>query len=452
MDLRPIGWPARAWLIANGLFYLQGVILLVAAIHPPSHQGAPGVFSTVMAHLVGRLAVLVVGLAMFGTGIVLTYRAVWRPGIRYRARYRSIAPTALQPAIRLLGRVGTIGRGISVTVVGILLVLDVWTRSARKADAADEALRNFWKQPYGRPLLVIFGLAVIAFGIYELAEARYRRILTADSSPVHKFLGGGAMLRTHPFMTHDKARTTIVRQAVPLVIAMILVGGVLAAVGGLLAGARTGTGVTAWDAHVSRWFLAHRTPSWNQLSQWGSYLAETITVVAVTAVTIVVLRWWLGRWRESIVVVVAIVGELVIFLSVTALIHRHRPSVPRLDPSVLTSTSSFPSGHTGAAVALYGALGVIILRNVHRRWLAGTLATVLFTIPLIVGVSRIYRGMHFPTDAMTAAVAMGGWLTVVLAVLLPRSRSSADGPPPTPAGSHDSRAVATPDEARVAVR
>ena len=74
--------------------------------------------------------------------------------------------------------------------------------SAGKADAADEALRRFWQQPYGRPLLVPFGLALIAFGLYELAEATYRRIPAADR-PAHQLLGGGAMLLA-PYLSVPK--------------------------------------------------------------------------------------------------------------------------------------------------------------------------------------------------------------------------------------------------------
>jgi membrane-associated phospholipid phosphatase len=424
MDLRPIGWPARAWLIFNGVFYLQGVILLVAAVHPPSPAGTPGVFSRVMAHSSGRMAVLVVGLVMVGVGTVLTYRAIWRPG----TRYRSTAPASLQPAIQRLGRIGRIGRGFATVALGVLFALDVWTWTPAKADAADEALRRFWQQPYGRPILVALGLMVIAFALYELAEAKYRRIASPDPTiPARRPLGGRVMPLASPSrLLHPRWSSRVSagqRAAIRLIVGMVALWGVLIGLGSLLVYVWTPSQLTDWDARVSQWFLAHRTPTWTALSTWGSYLAETVTCIAVTAIAILVLRWWLGRWRESIVVVVAIVGELMIFLGVTTMVHRHRPAVPRLDPSVLTSTSSFPSGHTGAAVALYCCLGVIVLRNVRRRWLAVSLAAVLFTVPVIVGVSRVYRGMHNPTDVIAAAAAMACWLALVLAVLL-RHRSA----------------------------
>ncbi|HUZ55358.1 MAG TPA: hypothetical protein VMU94_22870 [Streptosporangiaceae bacterium] len=76
-------------------------------------------------------------------------------------------------------------------------------------------------------------------------------------------------------------------------------------------------------------------------------MAQTLTVVAVTAVAALVLRWQRKRWYESIVLVTAIGGELLIFLAVTAVVSQRRPPVHRLDPA--PTTSSCPSGHTGAA-------------------------------------------------------------------------------------------------------
>jgi membrane-associated phospholipid phosphatase len=182
-----------------------------------------------------------------------------------------------------------------------------------------------------------------------------------------------------------------------------------------LAGAGT---ILTRDLQVDRWFAARRTSTLNTLTVFGSGSANTQTAIAVAAVAFLLLRWWLGRWYESWVVVAAIVGELVVFLAVTAAVHRARPAVPRLD--VAPPTSSFPSGHTGAAVALYGCLAYLVLRYARRRALAVVCAVVLCLVPVAVGASRLYRGMHFPTDVVAGAVGGGLWLLVVLLTLMPR--------------------------------
>jgi undecaprenyl-diphosphatase len=126
---------------------------------------------------------------------------------------------------------------------------------------------------------------------------------------------------------------------------------------------------------------------------------------------------WLGRWRESIGVMVAILGELFVFLLVTNTVHRDRPPVPRLDPA--PPTSSFPSGHTAAAVALYGCLAVIVLRQMAHRRLAVLIAVLCCCVPPIVAVSRVYRGMHYTTDVLFGAIGGGVWLLIAVLVVVP---------------------------------
>jgi membrane-associated phospholipid phosphatase len=168
---------------------------------------------------------------------------------------------------------------------------------------------------------------------------------------------------------------------------------------------------------VSRWFAAHRTPTLDTLTHYGTLLADTYTAIGLSIVLVLVLRWWLGRWRESVGVAVAILGELFVFLLVTNTVDRPRPPVPRLD--VAPPTSSFPSGHTAAAVALYGCLAVIVLRQLAARWAAWLVALLCCCVPVIVAVSRVYRGMHYPSDVTFGALGGGIWLLVTVLVVVP---------------------------------
>jgi undecaprenyl-diphosphatase len=173
------------------------------------------------------------------------------------------------------------------------------------------------------------------------------------------------------------------------------------------------------DRSVSRWFLTHRTPTLNSWTQVGSSLSDTLSAVVLTILLVAGLRLWLHRWRESIAIFLSIQGELFIFLLVTATVHRQRPSVTRLDPA--PPTSSFPSGHTGAAVALYVGVAVLLFvlsRNWSYRAGALAVAGVVCLVPVVVALSRLYRGMHFLTDVLAGAVAGGLWMAIVMATVL----------------------------------
>jgi hypothetical protein len=82
-----------------------------------------------------------------------------------------------------------------------------------------------------------------------------------------------------------------------------------------------------------------------------------------------------GRGDDSFLVAVAVLT----LLGEVSAVHRVRPGVVHLDPA--PPTSSFPSGHTGAAVALYGCIAVIVLRELKRRVAALVVVAVVSAIP-----------------------------------------------------------------------
>jgi membrane-associated phospholipid phosphatase len=189
-----------------------------------------------------------------------------------------------------------------------------------------------------------------------------------------------------------------------------LIWAVLTAAGTALE--RLGARLVDWDGDFVAQVEAMRSPELDAATHIGSSLSNTEVCIAVATIALIAFRLWLGRWREGLIVVAAILGELLIFLAITGSIERARPEVKALD--VAPPTSSFPSGHVGAAVALYGTIAVILLVMRPGFWPTSMLAILLLFIPTIVAISRVYRGMHFPTDVVAGAIGGGSWLVVCI--------------------------------------
>jgi undecaprenyl-diphosphatase len=141
----------------------------------------------------------------------------------------------------------------------------------------------------------------------------------------------------------------------------------------------------------------------------------------VTAVLAVVFLWPWRRWFEPVFLVVSLVIEATAFIVVTTVVGRDRPDVPRLDSSPVGS--SFPSGHVAAAAA-YAAIAVVVFWHTRKRWARILVVLVSVLVPVIVALSRMYRGMHFLSDTIAGAV-LGCAAVALTAVVLARSPEGA---------------------------
>ena len=125
----------------------------------------------------------------------------------------------------------------------------------------------------------------------------------------------------------------------------------------------------------------------------------------------VAVVWWRTKqWWFAVVPLIAISLQALVFFFTTLLIDRERPDVEKLDDS--PPTSSFPSGHTGAATGLYFTLALMALRIKHPV-VRGVVVGVFVLIPLLVASARLYRGMHHVSDVLVAI--LNGVIAALLA-------------------------------------
>lgn len=173
-------------------------------------------------------------------------------------------------------------------------------------------------------------------------------------------------------------------------------------------------GVTFFDRPVWSWFIAHRTAAATAFFKVVTTLGST---VAMGGYAILAVGWLVVKGRRSVVtgrlsdaLLVAVVGAgAAVFVTVGKhLVGRTRPPVEfRL---VTEANQSFPSGHALASTAVIGALLVIAGPHLARGRLAVVVSGLVAV--LLIGLSRLYLGVHWATDVL------GGWLTGAAWLLL----------------------------------
>jgi len=171
-------------------------------------------------------------------------------------------------------------------------------------------------------------------------------------------------------------------------------------------------GIGHADEHVNVWLAARRTATWNDVSFWLSGIGDVLAIpalVALTALGAMVMR----KWRIAGFIVAAIAIEAATYRVATLLIHRQRPQVHRLDQ--LPVDASYYSGHTAASIAVYCGLALLITSRIRNTGARIVIWAIAIAIPLLVAVSRMYRGMHHPTDVGAAMLVGIGTLVVALA-------------------------------------
>jgi undecaprenyl-diphosphatase len=139
----------------------------------------------------------------------------------------------------------------------------------------------------------------------------------------------------------------------------------------------------------------------------------------------------LSRKRNAaMLVLVSILGAVVLSYAIKAGIERPRPEL--FPHGVEVYTASFPSGHATGSAATYLTLGALLARLQPRRRLKIYLMAVAVLLTLMIGLSRLYLGVHWPSDVLAGWTLGACWALLCWTVARQLQREG-DIEPPGPA-------------------
>jgi membrane-associated phospholipid phosphatase len=158
------------------------------------------------------------------------------------------------------------------------------------------------------------------------------------------------------------------------------------------------------------WLAKHRSAAGTEASLVGSIVAGGV-VLPIVAGLIAVACAIARKWRLAAFVVFALGVESASYRITTLVIHAHRPRVVRLES--LPVNASYPSGHTAAAIAVYGGLVLVLTSRFTNRVFRTYAWTFALAMVSFVALARMYRGMHHPLDIAGGVVVGIAALTAI---------------------------------------
>ena len=180
----------------------------------------------------------------------------------------------------------------------------------------------------------------------------------------------------------------------------------------------------AFDQYVGDYMHEQRGDLWTSVAKvftfMGSGSTEFILFFLVAALLIFKFK---HKW-ETLVLFLGVLGAWGLNTGLKELVERDRPSVEGW--LVEVDGFSFPSGHAMVSILFYGLLAYLLWVNVRQSWKAAWLIPALAVlIILCIGLSRIYLGVHYPSDVLAGYTAGGaGLIGCIHAVRYIRSRET----------------------------
>jgi undecaprenyl-diphosphatase len=163
----------------------------------------------------------------------------------------------------------------------------------------------------------------------------------------------------------------------------------------------------SFDSSIILSVQGMEAPTMTMIMKFFTFIGAGLPIVIIAVFVLVILYFVLGHRRELILFTTAVIGSSLLNVLLKLLFHRPRPDLHRI---IEATGFSFPSGHAMAAFSLYATLIFLLWKNAS----AGSARVLLLLIGsafiAAIGLSRIYLGVHYPSDVIAGYLASGFWV------------------------------------------
>lgn len=172
--------------------------------------------------------------------------------------------------------------------------------------------------------------------------------------------------------------------------------------------------VSGLDTVLANCIYTFRTPVLTEIMKGITYLGNPISVVIFLLAVFLLLFVLKKRKYIYSILISSILGEAFVYI-MKMVVQRPRPLIQ--NALVIETDPSFPSGHAMIAVTVYGLIFYFLIGICKKNWQKILVTVVGGLLILSIGISRIYLGVHWPSDILASYLLGGGWVCFVIGLL-----------------------------------
>lgn len=180
-----------------------------------------------------------------------------------------------------------------------------------------------------------------------------------------------------------------------------------------LSGEISGSALRKYDTLITDYITSFRTPALNNFFQFVTNIGDMYGYLIATTLAAIFFFFKLKNKRFVFQLLAVLVLSALANNVLKRAFGRARPTIEHL---VVVKTLSYPSGHSMSAMAFYGFLTYLVFQIKMKSWLRAVLASIFIFLILAIGISRIYLGVHFPSDVAGGFIA--GLIWVAFCIVL----------------------------------
>lgn len=165
-----------------------------------------------------------------------------------------------------------------------------------------------------------------------------------------------------------------------------------------------------FDQSIIDWVQLFVSPKLTSIMIGLTFFGSAEALILLLLISAGLMIWQRKRW-ETLFLVIGIAGGGIFNLLLKWIFHRQRPTLHRL---IEETGYSFPSGHSMNSFVFYGMLCMLFFMFLKLRTTKAIIIMSTVLVIVMVGLSRIYLGVHYPSDVLSGYAAGGAWLIVCL--------------------------------------